>query len=201
VICTGIGILLSVCISIDSLSGRCDARTSQTAKAVRASRRLLLGLFGRIENIFKRLEIYINVPLPQDSGMTYAIVKVMVEVLYILAIATKEISRNCASELTSGERRILSAYCSSAKYLRKLVGRTDIEDALQKLDQAAQEEVRMATAESLKATYGVGPNVQGMLKATEERIIREVLQGGDNRRQGVDDSVTVIAVNGAQPFH
>jgi hypothetical protein len=135
--------------------------------------------------------------------MTYAIVKVMVEVLCLLAIATKEIKRNRASELIPGDRTILSAYCSSETFMRKLVGKADIEDALQKLDQAAKEEARMAAAESLKATYGVGPNVQGMLKATEDRIIRDVegmLQGGDNRRQGVDDRVKDIgdkAVNSA----
>jgi hypothetical protein len=68
----------------------------QAAKAVGASRDLLLGLFERIENIFKRLEVYIEVP--RTSGMTDAIVKVMVEVLSILAIATKEINQHRASE-------------------------------------------------------------------------------------------------------
>jgi hypothetical protein len=40
--------------------------------------------------------------------MTDAIVKVMVEVLCILAIATKEINRNRASELIPGDLSILS---------------------------------------------------------------------------------------------
>jgi len=40
--------------------------------------------------------------------------------------------------------------------MRKLVGRTDIEDALQRLDQAVQEEARMAAAEALNVTHGVG---------------------------------------------
>jgi hypothetical protein len=141
------------------------------------------------------LEVYIEVTLPQNSGMTYAIVKVMVEVLCILAIATKEIKRSRASELIPGDRSVISAYRSSETFMRKLVGKTDIENALQRLDQAAQEEARMAAAESLKATQGVGPNVQGMLRAAEDRIIRGVegmLQGVDDRRQGVDDRVTDI---------
>jgi hypothetical protein len=71
--------------------------TSQSAKSVSASRDLLLGIFDRLENIFRRLEIYIGVP--QTTGMTSAIVKVMVEVLCILAIATKEINQPRASEL------------------------------------------------------------------------------------------------------
>jgi hypothetical protein len=58
---------------------------------------LLIDLFERIENVFRRLETYIEVP--PTAGMTDAIVKVMVEVLRILAIAMKEMQQNRASEL------------------------------------------------------------------------------------------------------
>ena len=50
-----------------------------------------------MENIFRRLETYTDVP--QTAGMTYTILNVMVEVLRILAIATKEIKENRASKL------------------------------------------------------------------------------------------------------
>jgi hypothetical protein len=70
--------------------------TSQAADAVSGGQDLLLGIFERLENIFKRLEIYIEVP--RTSGMTDVILKVMVEVLCILAIATKEIHQRRASE-------------------------------------------------------------------------------------------------------
>jgi len=59
---------------------------------------LLIDLFERIEYVFRRLEAYIEVP--RTAGMTHAIVNVMVEVLRIMAIATKEIKQNRASELT-----------------------------------------------------------------------------------------------------
>jgi hypothetical protein len=154
-----------------------------------------------LENIFKRLEIYIEVP--RTSGMTDAIVKVMVEVLCILAIATKEVNQRRASELTPGDKLILLANCYSEAFLKRLVGRTEIEDALQRLEQVTVEEARMAAAESLKATHGVGSNVQGMLKAMEDRIMSGIgmLQGVDDRRQGVDDRVRDIgdkAINSAQ---
>jgi ankyrin repeat protein len=160
--------------------------TSQAAKAVGASQVLLLDLFERLESIFRRLEIYINVPLSQNSGMTYAVVKVMVEVLRVLAIATKEIKRNRASELIPGDRSIFSPYCFPETFMRKLVGKTDIEDALQRLDQAAQEEARMAAAESLKTTHGVQVIIMGL----EGR-----LQGDDDGRQVVDDRVKDIVHN------
>jgi hypothetical protein len=71
---------------------------SQAAQVVRASQNLLIDLFERIENVFRRLETYIEVP--PTAGMTDAIVKVMVEVLRIIAIATKEIKQNRTSKLT-----------------------------------------------------------------------------------------------------
>jgi hypothetical protein len=98
VIFTGIGILLSVRISIDISTGSVVTSISQAAQDVRTSQDLLIDLFERIENVFRRLETYIEVP--PTTGMTDAIVKVMVEVLRIIAIATKEIKQNRASELT-----------------------------------------------------------------------------------------------------
>ena len=46
--------------------------------------------------------------------------------------------------------------------MKKLVGRTDIEDALGRLDQLTQDEVRMAAAQGLKATHGVDNKVQAI---------------------------------------
>jgi hypothetical protein len=48
------------------------------------------------------------------------------------------------------------------KYLKKLVGRTDIEDALKRLDKLTQEEARMATAQVLKVTHAVEDRVLGV---------------------------------------
>jgi hypothetical protein len=41
------------------------------------------------------------------------------------------------------------------KYLKKLFGRSAVEDALKRLDNLTQEEARMATAEVLKVTRSV----------------------------------------------
>jgi hypothetical protein len=65
-------------------------------KAVSASRDSLVDLFERIEGFFRRLQTYVEVPL--TAGMTDIIVKIMAEVLCVLAIATKEIKQSKASE-------------------------------------------------------------------------------------------------------
>jgi hypothetical protein len=66
------------------------------AKDVGASEEALADLFERIENFFKRLESYTEVP--PTNAMTDIIVKILVEILNIFAIATKEIKQGRASE-------------------------------------------------------------------------------------------------------
>jgi hypothetical protein len=69
------------------------------------------------------------------------------------------------------------------KYLKKLLGKMDIEDALRRLDQLTQEEVRMATARLLTLTHGVDSKVA--------RIDDEV-KGVNERVKDVSDTVKVV---------
>ena len=54
----------------------------------------------------------------------------------------------------------MSTYGSLEKYVKKLVGRTDIEDALSRLDRLTQDEARMSAAQGLKATHEVDDRVR-----------------------------------------
>ena len=76
--------------------------TSQAVTAVIATRGILFELIERVENIFRRLEVYTEVP--PTVGMTDAIMIVSVEILRILAIVTKEIEQSRASESVSRYR-------------------------------------------------------------------------------------------------
>jgi hypothetical protein len=58
---------------------------------------VLTDVFVRIETFFKRLKSYTEVP--PTAAMTDVIVKIMVEILFILAIATKEVKQGRSSEL------------------------------------------------------------------------------------------------------
>ncbi|KAF8260849.1 hypothetical protein EI94DRAFT_1789749 [Lactarius quietus] len=64
------------------------------AKDVVATQDTLIDTFGRIESFFVRLEIYTGVPLTQ--AMTDKMVQITVEVLDILATATKEMEQSRA---------------------------------------------------------------------------------------------------------
>ena len=48
------------------------------------------------------------------------------------------------------------------KYAKKLIGRTDLEDALKRLDKLTHEEAWMGIAENLRATHTVGESVKGV---------------------------------------
>jgi hypothetical protein len=71
----------------------------------------------------------------------------------------------------------------SEKYLKRLIGRTDIEDVLKRLDRLTQEEARMAAAQILKVANTVDDKVEG---------IANNMVSVDNRVAGVDDRVAVI---------
>jgi hypothetical protein len=72
--------------------------------------------------------------------------------------------------------------------VKKLVGRQDIEEALQRLEKVTVEEARMAAAEALKAIHGVGDKVEDVVKAFGNRI-EGMIQCVDNRVKGIGDVV------------
>ena len=63
------------------------------------------------------------------------------------------------------------------------MGKTDIEDALRRLDQLTQEEVRMATAQLLKLTQGVDYKV-----ARTNDEVKSV----DDKVKDVSDTVKLV---------
>ena len=88
--------LLGENLPISLFRGIFNTKVCQAAKDVSASEEALADLFDRIENFFKRLETYTEVP--PTNAMTDIIVKIMVEVLNIFATATKEMKQGRASE-------------------------------------------------------------------------------------------------------
>jgi hypothetical protein len=78
VIFAGVGILLVVSIFFDTC-GLLMIASCQAVRDVSASQDTIVDLFERIENFFRRLETYTEVP--PTHGMMDLIVKIMVEVL------------------------------------------------------------------------------------------------------------------------
>ncbi|KAH9169142.1 hypothetical protein EDB89DRAFT_1816720, partial [Lactarius sanguifluus] len=119
------------------------------AKGTAASRDVLIELFERIENFFVRLQTHTEVP--PTAQMTNVMGKVMAEVLSILAVTTKVM------------------YQSRKKtFLKKFVGRNDIEDALLRLDKLEQGELRMVSAQVLKTTSDLKDTASDIKDATSD---------------------------------
>jgi len=70
------------------------------------------------------------------------------------------------------------------------MGRTDIEDALKRLDKLTHEEAWMGIAQNLKATHTVGESVR---RAVDEVVaIDNRITGVDERVANVGDRVRVV---------
>lgn len=97
------------------------------------------------------------------------IMKIMVEVLSILSIATKEIKGKKLSELITNVVSLL-AHPHVERFFKKLAGGSDVEDALKRLDTLTREEARMAIAQILKATYNIDDRVRAVFDGTEYSV-------------------------------
>ncbi|KAF8258310.1 hypothetical protein EI94DRAFT_1835096 [Lactarius quietus] len=153
----------------------------QTAKEVEASQEIIIDIFERIENFFRRLEVYTKVP--PTAAITNMMVKIMVGVLDILGTATKEMRQSRAK-----------------KFIKKIAGITRLDDGLKKLDKMTNEEARMANAEVMRLAYdidkkvdGVDENVKGV--GAQVKDVDEKVQGVDEKVQGVDEKVHGVAEN------
>ncbi|SRR6266852_8945038 len=98
--------------------------------------------------------------------MTELIVKIMVELLSILALATKKYKEGrfskCAVVYT-----FPVAQCVTEKpeqLIKKLLEDREIDDALQRLDRLTQEEVRMAVARTLGVVHGLMDDVKRLME-------------------------------------
>jgi methyl-accepting chemotaxis protein len=129
-----------------------------------ASYQVLINIFERIQLFLQRLKNYTAVQLTPD--LTVFLGKLMAEILRILALSTKVMKERQISEFIRPLHTTLADH-DTEKFMKRLVGRTDVDDALQRLNLLTLEENLMTTAASFQAIHEVRETV------TE---IREVVQ-------------------------
>ena len=100
-------------------------------------------------------------------------------------------------QVSFGESAVDESFlnCHIEKFLRKLAGLADLEDALKNLDRLTQEEARMATAEVLRITHSIRDGVK-IVDGKVGEVVDKVGDVGD-KVQCVDDKVQVV-IDGAQ---
>jgi archaellum component FlaC len=156
-------------------------------------------MFERMEAFFRRLDIYNKVA--PNKGMVETITAIMVEVLNILAIATKEIKQGRMSKSFAVTNKIRFIGRFSEKYVKKLmknlIGNNDIEDALKRLDRLTQEEALMASAQLIETADKIADNVLDVdhrVAGVDDRVagVGDQVAGVDDRVAGVDERVAGV---------
>ena len=177
-----------------------EIEPTQVAKDVRARQEVPIDVFECFASFFRRLKAYAEVPMTE--AIKHIMVMKMAEVLGLIATATKELKQSPASELTP-DTMLPIADRDSEKYLKKLLGRTDIEDAMSRLNGLTQEE-QMVFAQVLKVAHNVkdGVEIVGDQVKGDTGQVKEV---GDLAID-VDDKVKVVgdlAIEGTsgQTYH
>jgi hypothetical protein len=133
----------------------CDIKEKQAARDTPPTYDALADLLESIEHFLLRLEIYTRIPL--TPAMDDMLVKIMVELLSILALATRELKQGRLSESIPAD---LLPYIDrmAVKFAKKLFGQNDVEAVLQRLDRLTQEEARITAAQTLEVVYSLVSN-------------------------------------------
>jgi hypothetical protein len=113
-------------------------------------------------NFLKRLDVYTNIP--PTPLMTDILVKIMVELLSVLALATKQIKQGRFSKLTIIFCKLPVVHRVIEKFAKKLLGESEVEAALQRLDRLTQDEARMAVAQTLGVVHGLVSNTRVVME-------------------------------------
>ena len=98
--------------------------------------------------------------------MTDIIVKIMVELLSVLGLATKQIKQGRFSKYAS-HIYLSYAQCVTEKFAKRLLGDSEIEAVLQRLDRLTQDEARMTATQTLGVVYGLVGNVRVVMEGTQ----------------------------------
>ncbi|KAH9955015.1 hypothetical protein BC827DRAFT_1239450, partial [Russula dissimulans] len=153
----------------------------RAVRDVAASHDAVIRLFERIHFFLQRLNIYIGIPLTID--LTALLGNVMAHLLVIITLSTKL--------MTSGRMK---------KIVKRLVGKKDVEDALEKLDVLTKEEISMTVARNLQVTHDVDENVVAIKETIYTMdgnlmAIRDVIGGVDRDVKQTEALTEVINAN------
>jgi len=134
------------------------------APSLKRNNNALLDLFKSLASFLKRLEIYTTIP--PTPIMTEIIVKIIVELLSVLSLATKQIRQGRFSKYIVMYKLSLAQF-SIEKFAKKLFGESDVETVLQRLDRLTQDEARITVAQTLSVVYGLVNNTKVVMEGAQ----------------------------------
>jgi hypothetical protein len=138
--------------------------------SVTASYDALVEVFECIENFVRRLMIYTKIDRPTPA-MTEVVIKIMVELISVLALVTKQINQGRFSKSLLIDKRSSTQDLNIAeKYGKRLLGENEIESVLQRLNRLTGEESKMATAQTLDVVYCLVNNMGTVMEGAHQLL-------------------------------
>ena len=104
--------------------------------------------------------------MPLSGEMMDILVKIMVEVLSVLSLATKQIKQGRFSKLIYPPYLAFLSKSPSEKSAKVLLKGSDIDAVLQRLDRLAEDEARMTAVQTLNIIHGLVNNVKLVMDST-----------------------------------
>ena|SRR6266404_1421126 len=99
--------------------------------------------------------------------MTELFVKIMVEVLSVLALATKNIKQGRLSKRIVPCRLNVLNQCFAEAFAKKQLGESEIENVLRRLDRLTQEEARVTLVHTMQVVHGLMNTVKVVMNGTQ----------------------------------
>jgi hypothetical protein len=90
----------------------------------------------------------------------------MVQLLSVLALAMKQVKEGRFSKHSVTDT-VLMAKFAAEKFAKKLLGDSEIEALLQRLDRLTQDEARMTIAQTLGVVHGLVGNIKVVMEGAE----------------------------------
>ena len=123
-----------------------------------------------MNSFLQRLGKYAKMPCANE--WTELLGKIMAQILVILALSTKAMKERRISQSIHSQYFLLTDYVSE-KIAKRLIGRTDVEDAFQRLESLTKDENLMVVATILEVEFDTNGNVkalQALVGSTYTRV-------------------------------
>jgi hypothetical protein len=117
-----------------------------------------------LASFLKRLEIYTTIP--PTPTLTEIIVKILVELLSVFALASKQIKQGRFSKCALTYAFVRGVQRAAEKFTKKLLGESEIETVLQRLDRLTQDEARVTVAQTLGVVHSLVESVKVVMEGS-----------------------------------
>jgi hypothetical protein len=138
----------------------------KAAKGVSDEYDALIELLENFERYIRRLQVFTTIP----RALGKILVEIMVELLGVLTLTTRQINEGRFSESALSDTSHLAQH-HTEKFAKKLfLGENDVEEVLQRLDRLTEEELRMTATQTLEVVNGLFKDMKTVIDGMENLL-------------------------------